>query len=189
MPRLGSVGAVQNTIVTNRLLLRPFELSDVEAAFQWFSDPEVMRFTPSGPDESLDHTKTRLAKYQEHQLVHGFSKWIVVDRGASRPIGDAGLLVLQDYDWIDFGYRIAQPYWGNGLATEAGTGWVRAAFDQFHINRLTAFVHPENVASIRVLHKLGFEMDRPETVMSMKSIVFYTLVRNTRTAADKAPKS
>jgi ribosomal-protein-alanine N-acetyltransferase len=177
------VAAVPNTIVTNRLLLRPFEPGDTEAAFGWFGDPTVMRFTPAGPDKSVDDTKVRLAKYQEHQAVHGFSKWIIVDRDTSRPIGDAGLLVLQDYDWIDFGYRLAQPYWGNGLATEAGSGWVRAAFDQFQIDRLTAFVHPENVASIRVLHKLGFGAGRQGTVMGMKSIL-YSLVCDSRSVSD-----
>ena len=154
-------------MLTNRLLLRPFESSDVEAAFEWFSDPAVMRFTPSGPDKSIDDTNARLKKYQEHQIVHGFSKWIVLDRETDRPIGDAGLLVLQDYDWIDFGYRLAQSYWGKGLATEAGSEWIRAAFDQFQIDRLTAFVHPENVASIRVLHKLGFGEDRQEAIMGI----------------------
>src|SRR5215475_2653427 len=65
-------------------------------------DPIVMRFTPSGPDTSIYQTKARLANYQEHQTEHGFSKWIVLDRHLSRPIGDSGLLVLQEYGWIDW---------------------------------------------------------------------------------------
>ena len=54
------------TIETSRLILRPFESSDVEAAFAWFGDPIVMRFTPTGPDTSIEQTKARLASYQEH---------------------------------------------------------------------------------------------------------------------------
>ena len=160
------------TIETSRLILRPFELSDAEAAFAWFSDRIVMRFTPSGPDISIEQTKARLANYQEHQAEHGFSKWIVLDRHLDRPIGDSGLLVLQEYGWIDLGFRLAQPYWGQGLATEAACAWVRAAFDDFHIDRLTAFVQPENVASIRVLQKLGFHAERRDTIMGTNSIVF-----------------
>ena len=64
--------------------------------------------------------------------------------------------MLHEYGWIDLGLRLAQPYWGKGLATEVASVWVRAAFDDFHIDRLTAIVHPENLASIRVLEKLGF---------------------------------
>src|SRR5713226_3998828 len=160
------------TIETSRLVLRPFESADAEAAFGWFGDPQVMRLTPTGPDTSIEQTKARLANYQEHQIAHGFSKWIIVDRGSGRSIGDSGLLVLQDYGWIDLGFRLAQPYWGKGLATEAACAWVRAAFDDFHIDRLTAFVQPENVASIRVLQKLGFHAERRDTIMGTNSIVF-----------------
>jgi ribosomal-protein-alanine N-acetyltransferase len=83
-------------ILTNRVTMRPFEPSDAEAAFAWFGAPVVMRFTPTGPDESLEHTEARLAKYQEHQAAHGFSKWIIMDRSSETPIGDAGLLVLDE---------------------------------------------------------------------------------------------
>jgi RimJ/RimL family protein N-acetyltransferase len=95
-----------------------------------------------------------------------------LDRHSGRPIGDSGLLALQEYGWIDLGFRLAKPYWGQGLATEAAFAWVQAAFDDFHIDRLTAFVHPENVASIRVLEKLRFHAERRDTIMGMNSILF-----------------
>ena len=46
------------------------------------------------------------------------------------------------------------------------------AFDELHIERLGAFAHPKNAASIRVLEKLGFHAERRYTVMGMDSIVF-----------------
>lgn len=160
------------TIETSRLVLRPFKSGDVEAAFGWLGDPTVMRFTPTGPDTSIKQTKARLVNYQEHQTAHGFSKWIILDRRSGRGIGDSGLLELQEYGWIDLGFRLAQPYWGKGLATEAAAAWVRAAFDDFRIDRLTSFVHPGNAASIRVLEKLGFQTAGQDTIMGMNSILF-----------------
>jgi len=143
-----------------------------------------MRFTPTGPDTSIGQTKTRLAKYQEHQIAHGFSKWIIVDRRTEGSIGDSGLLELQDYGWIDLGFRLAQPNWGKGLATEAAAAWVGVAFDELRLDRLTALVHPENVASIRVLVKLRFRVERQDTIMGMKSILFSLDAKAARTAAD-----
>ena len=172
---------LRTSMETRRLILRPFELEDAEAAFVWFGDPIVMRFIPAGPDTSIEQTKARLANYQVHQTEHGFSKWIVLDRHLGRPIGDSGLLMLQEYGWIDFGFRLAQPYWGKGLATEVASVWVRAAFDDFHIDRLTAIVHPENLASIRILEKLGFLTERRDTIMGMKSIVFSLRVNDGET--------
>src|SRR5215472_13940984 len=146
-------------IETERLILRPFAVADTEAAFGWFGDPIVMRFTPSGPDGSIEQTEARLANYREHQIAHGFSKWMILERRSKLPIGDSGLLLLKEYGWIDLGFRLAQPYWGKGLAAEAASAWVRAAFGELHLKRLTAMVHPENVASIRVLAKLRFHED------------------------------
>jgi len=100
---------VRATIETSRLILRPFESDDVDAAFTWFGNPIVMRFTPTGPDTSIEQTKARVAKYQEHQTAHGFSKWIILDRRLGRPIGDSGLLMLEEYGWIDFG-SCCSPY-------------------------------------------------------------------------------
>ena len=70
------------------------------------------------------------------------------------------------------GFRLTQQYWGKGLATEAGSAWVRVAFHELYIERLGAFAHLKNAASIRVLEKLGFRAERRDTVMGMDSIVF-----------------
>jgi [ribosomal protein S5]-alanine N-acetyltransferase len=159
-------------IETERLIVRPFEVADTEAAFGWLGDPVVMRFTPSGPDASIEQTKVRLAHYREHQIAHGFSKWMILDRSSKLPIGDSGLLMLREYGWIDFGFRLAQPYWGKGFATEAASAWVRAAFGELQFKRLVAMVHPDNLASIRVVLKLGFHEDRRDTILGMNCILF-----------------
>jgi RimJ/RimL family protein N-acetyltransferase len=159
-------------IETSRLTMRPFAEADVQAAFRWFGDSAVMRFTPGGPNRSIAQTRARIARYLSHQTTHGFSKWIIEERMSSLPVGDAGLLVLDEYGWIDLGFRLAPSHWGQGYATEAASAWVRAAFDEFLLARLGAFTHPENLASIRVLEKLGFRRVRRDTVMGMESILF-----------------
>lgn len=179
---------MRTRIETRRLILRPFESADVEAAFGWFGDPVVMRFTVTGPDKSIEQTRTRLTYFEKHQQTHGFSKWVILNAASGVAIGDSGLLVLPECGWIDLGFRLSQPHWGQGLATEAASAWMRAAFDEYHIRRLGAFVHPENVASIRVLEKLGFHAERRDTVMGMESIVF-SLDANSSRASDSASLS
>jgi RimJ/RimL family protein N-acetyltransferase len=129
----------RDQIETLRLCLEPFSSDDAAAAFAWFSDPEVMRFIPTGPDRLMGETKRRLARYIEHQTLHGFSKWIIRERASGQAIGDAGLVVLEDLGKIDLGFRFARSRWGRGLATEAASAWVRAAFVDFGLDRLTAF--------------------------------------------------
>lgn len=159
-------------IETSRLRMRPFTSEDIEFASNWLCDPLVMKFTPRGPDISMEQTALRIANYQRHQSEHGFSRWVVIERSSGRPIGDAGLMSMAEYEWIDLGYRIAQPLWGRGLASEAAFAWVQKAFGELKLNRLAAFVHPDNQASIRVLRKLGFQEEYRDVIRGMNSIIF-----------------
>src|SRR5258708_10340754 len=83
---------MQTRMETRRLILRPFEPADLEAAFRWFGDPVVMRFTATGPDKSIEETKKRLAYFDNHQQAHGFSKWVILNAASGVAIGDSGLL-------------------------------------------------------------------------------------------------
>lgn len=189
-----------NLIETGRLLLRPFERDDAVAAHAWFGDPVVMKYAPSGPDASVAATRERLGRYEAHQARHGFSKWLVFERSSGTPIGDAGLLVLegdalpdrwrageaaatagageagvevgQRRVWIDLGFRFQRRSWGQGYATEVGAAWVSVAFGSLGFDVLNAFVHPDNIASMKVLERLGFLDDRPDTVQGMPAICF-----------------
>ncbi len=164
--------SMREPIQTLRLRIEPFSRDDLAAAYAWFSDPEVMRFIPTGPDRSIGETTKRLARYIEHQTLHGFSKWIIRERASGQAIGDAALLVLEDLGAIDLGFRFARSWWGPGLATETASAWVRAAFVDFELDRLTAFAHPENLPSLRVLQKLHFRSMGHDRVMGMDSLLF-----------------
>jgi RimJ/RimL family protein N-acetyltransferase len=158
-------------IETDRTRLRPFEESDAEEAFAWFSDPEVMRFIPRGADTTLDDTRRRIAGYREHQARFGFSKWLILYRETGQAIGDSGLFHLPDGKRIELGFRFARPYWGAGFAVEVGRAWL-AWFDAHLAGEpLFADVHAENVRSQRVLAKLGFQPSHSELVLGMTMMI------------------
>ena len=83
-------------------------------------------------------------------------------------------LLLRPFEMadVDLGYRLPKPYWGAGLATEAASAWIHAAFNQLRLKGLGAFVHPENIASVRMVDKLGFRAQRRDTILGMPSIYF-----------------
>jgi ribosomal-protein-alanine N-acetyltransferase len=105
----------------------------------------------------------------KHWEQHGYGWWamcqadLAVDVAAlspdapqSRPlIGWAGLQYLPDTDEIEVGYLLDKGHWGRGLATEAARASVRFGFDALGIETIVGVVHPENVASQRVLEKAG----------------------------------
>lgn len=159
-------------IETERTRLRPFEEADAEAAFGWFSDPDVMRFIPRGPDSTLEDTRRRVAWYREHQQRFGFSKWLILHRETGQPMGDSGLFHMPDGKRIELGYRLARPYWGAGFALEIGRAWL-AWFDT-HLAGVPLFadVHPEHVRSQRVLGRLGFEPTHEEDILGMIMTIY-----------------
>ena len=53
-------------------------------------------------------------------------------------------------------FCVARPYWGRGIATEAGKAWIAHGFETLGLRRIEAGVNAANAASLRVIEKLGF---------------------------------
>jgi len=152
--------------------MRPFSEADAIEAFSWFGDPVVMKFTPHGPDTTLESTIERIDHYLEHQSKYGYAKWIILERNSMKPIGDAGPMCFPECQSFELGYRLLPGYWNKGLATEVALAWVQLRFQIPGLMNLMSFTHPENVASIRVLEKVGFNFSHQECLMGMESMVF-----------------
>jgi RimJ/RimL family protein N-acetyltransferase len=152
--------------------MRPFSEEDAIEAFSWFGDPDVMKFTPHGPDATLESTIERIEHYLEHQSKYGYAKWIILERNSMKPIGDAGPMYFPECQCFELGYRLLPGYWNKGIATEVASAWVQLRFQIPGLMNLMAFTHPENLGSIRVLEKTGFKFAHQECLMGMESMVF-----------------
>ncbi len=159
-------------IETERTRLRPFEETDAETAFAWFSDPAVMRFIPRGRDLTVEDTRARIAGYREHQARFGFSKRLIIHRETGQAIGDAGLFHLPDGKRVELGFRFAQAYWGAGYAMEVGRAWLQWFDTHFPGEPLFADVHAEHVRSQRVLARLGFRPSHEEIIFGMPMMIY-----------------
>lgn len=145
------------TIETARLRLRPLVEDDIpDWARLIYADPDVTRYLP-GPDMTPLERTERLYRYFTGQWPrHGFGEWAVTDRATGNFIGQAGLNHIADLDETELDYALAKDAWGRGLATEAAGAVVRYAFETAGLVRLIGFVIPENIASRRVLERIGF---------------------------------
>lgn len=157
---------------TPRLRFRQLEAEDVEVMYPWLSDAEIMRYMPNGQDYTMEQAQARIARYMAHQQQHGYSRGLMIERSTGEAIGDAGLLYLPATKEVELGYRLRKPWWGQGFATEAAMGWLQYAFDELGLTEVIAFAHPENVASVRVMQKSGFEFMRNDTIAGMGVVVY-----------------
>ena len=134
---------------TARLILRPARADDLEAMHGVLSNVEATRWWSTPPHATPDQTRIWLDSMIEAPV--DASDDFIVERDG-RLIGKAGFWRLPE-----IGYILHPDAWGQRLATEALTAVIDHVFATRDVETLTADVDPENVASIRLLEKLGFE--------------------------------
>jgi RimJ/RimL family protein N-acetyltransferase len=142
---------------TERLLLRRWKDSDREPFAEMNADPRVMEFFPSCL--TREESDALLETIESHFDNRGFGLFATELKAENKLIGFIGLHVatFQAHftPCIEIGWRIAPPYWGKGLATEGSREVIRFAFDRLRLESLVSFTVPENVASRRLMEKLG----------------------------------
>jgi len=141
-----------------RLTHRAFTVDDAEAFFALNSNPDVMRFTGEAPMLTLEAAREAIMSYPDFDTV-GFGRWACVLKSTGAVIGFCGLKQLKELDAVDVGYRFMPEYWGRGLASEAAGASLTFGFETLGLQRIIGLVLPENLASIRVLEKIGMHAD------------------------------
>jgi ribosomal-protein-alanine N-acetyltransferase len=163
-------------VETERLILRPFTPDDLDALAAINSDPDVMRFIGDGKPAPRERTAERLAFILEHGRRHGFSVWAVRSKQTPSLMGFCGLHHLDGTNEVEVGYRLAREHWGKGFATEAARASLRYGFEELKLNRIAAVVHPENIASQRVLEKLGLKYEKDARFYDI-DVKYYAIAR------------
>ncbi|MFT3662245.1 MAG: GNAT family N-acetyltransferase [Gordonia sp. (in: high G+C Gram-positive bacteria)] len=175
---------------TRRLVLRPVTLDDVERLVALDSDPEVMRFVSGGSATSATTVADWvIPRMQAQQNEHGTGMWLIHDRDAefhgwvqlrtprhSRP-GE-----------LELSYRLRRESWGCGFAVEASSTLITMMFAETEATRIFASTHSDNLASQRVMQRLGMrlaadtdaeELTDAEAADDAETMVEYELLRDT----------
>jgi|ERR1035441_6776534 ribosomal-protein-alanine N-acetyltransferase len=139
---------------TERQILRHLVPDDAADMFALSADPEVMRFLPDEPFASVEAARRFLEGYDPY-TTEGMGRWAAIEAGTRTFLGWCGLRRQADGE-VDLGYRYRRASWGQGLATEASRACIALAFGPMRLERIVAHAHQDNVASARVLEKLGF---------------------------------
>ena len=139
---------------TQRLLLRPFEPDDAEHLFQLNEDWDCNKYTGDKAFKNLEEAEN-LVKNYDHYEKYGFGRWTVLDKTSGEFLGWCGLKYDENLNEYDLGFRFLKEHWGKGYATEASELCLKMGFEKFKMPEIVGRVIPENIASIKVLEKLG----------------------------------
>ena len=141
------------------LELRLFRPDDLDAFAAMNADREVMRHIGDGTPQDRAQATATFERMRWHWAEHGFGRWAIERSSDGAFLGFCGVgfptFVPEVATRPEIGWRLAREFWGNGYATEAAIAARDHFFGTFAFSDLISLSHPENVASHRVMRKLG----------------------------------
>jgi ribosomal-protein-alanine N-acetyltransferase len=153
---------MDHTVVeTARLRLRPFDLADAPALFRLASNPAISRFTTWHAHRKVDDSRAFINDYALPRYLEGVpDPFAMTLKETGELLGATGARWATKENYcFEFGYWLGEPYWGRGLATEAGRALVQYLFASFPVERVQAHYIEGNTASGRVLEKIGLRLE------------------------------
>ncbi len=145
------------TLETNRILLRPFKVTDLEDFYEYAKNSKVGPNAGWPPHASREDSRKILTSFIESDEV-----WAVVLKENKKVIGSVGIHKDQLRTATDvrmIGYVLSEDYWGRGIMTEAARAAIGYAFETTDITLLTVHHYIHNQRSRRVIEKLGFQYE------------------------------
>ncbi len=166
---------------TARLVLRQWRSGDLDALAGIDGDPEVMRYIGDGSVRTRAQTETALQNIQRQWDEHGFGLLAAEHLATGELIGWIGLAVpnfLPDVlPAVEVGWRLARRWWGQGLATEGARAVIADGFERVGLDEIISIRQPDNVASGRLMDKLGLRFARHAVIPGRGADVVVTALR------------
>jgi ribosomal-protein-alanine N-acetyltransferase len=148
------------SLETERLLLRKLSLEDAGDLFAYASDPEVARYTTWEAHKTIDDSRTVLSQWVDLYATGQVAPWGVVHKGDAKLIGTCGFVSWAPrHARAEVAYALSRPYWGKGYTTEAVRAVIAFGFNTKGLNRIEARCDIPNIASARVMEKVGMKFE------------------------------
>ena len=155
---------MQIFLETERLLLRRFTADDAAHLCALDADPAVMRFLTGGIPTPCDAIRREILPrfLRSYAADEGYGYWAAIVRATGE---FAGWFSLRPRgaaypDEAELGYRLRRESWGQGYAPEGASALIRKGFAEVGLRRIVATTYQDNVASRRVMEKIGLTFVR-----------------------------
>ena len=148
------------TLYTERLILRPMQVSDAADMFDYARRQDVTAYLLWSPHPSVQYTKDYLRYIRGRYALGEFYDWAVVCRDDGRMIGTCGFTRFDlPHNGGEIGYVLNPDYHGRGYGTEAAECVLRYGFETLGLHRIEAKFMQGNDASLHVMEKLGMTLE------------------------------
>jgi len=141
---------------TERLILRPWQESDIPAFAEMNSDPEVMKYFP----KTLSFEESLEMYNLFSNTKNAFSFTSVEEKTSGKFIGFVGLNIPSYMpECVEIGWRLKKEFWGKGYATEAAKKWLEIGFGEYDLREIISFTAKQNQKSQEVMKRIGLRRD------------------------------
>lgn len=150
------------TLETDRLILRPIELDDAAAIFEYALNPAVSLYTLWEPHKTVQDSIDYIKDYVFHYYAQGVPEpfGVALKSSPQKLIGTVGCFwVSKSAKSMELAYALGQDHWGRGLVAEASSAVMDFCFKTFELKRIQARCKVENKASARVMEKIGMTFE------------------------------
>jgi [ribosomal protein S5]-alanine N-acetyltransferase len=163
-------------IKTDRLRLRPLTLEDLEAIHQIWTDAGVRKYLWDDEVISSEETASVIEKSLKYFHCKGFGLFAVLPLDGDRIIGFCGYWFFHEPPQLELLYGIITDQWGNGFAPEAANAMLEYGFEKLGFSEVLASTDAANVASVRVMEKLGLSFANRKSSNGLDTL-FYSIKR------------
>jgi len=160
-------------VETERLTIRKITDADAQELAKVLADPTVMKYSTVGV-----HTEQQIREYitncQQQYEQNGYGHWAIYDASTFEFIGVCGLNKHQidSGDVIHINYRLAANKQGKGYAVESTLGVLDFAKHSLKLDVVHALIEPENISSVKVVNRTGFEFIETSSFRGFKIDVY-----------------
>ncbi|MEG4807647.1 GNAT family N-acetyltransferase [Microcoleus sp. F8-D3] len=161
-------------IETARLYLRQFTPDDLDDLYRIYSDAEIMKYLRGV--KTREETEIAIHNMLKRWAENNFGMWALVHKIDRKLIGRCGLAFLDKTPEVELGYAIDKVYWNQGLVTEASFASLNYGFEILQLERIVAIARPENIASQRVIQKVGMKYEKNARYYET-DVVYYSISR------------
>jgi ribosomal-protein-alanine N-acetyltransferase len=152
---------------TPRARLREVRLDDAEALLDIYGHPQGVRYL-GRPPQTLEQVQTRLQRMREDIERGEAAFWVMTEPDADRALAYLGFFRWDaPHQTAELGYVLAPGRWGKGLLREVLPVLVRHGFEVLGLHRMEARIDPGNVASLKLIERLGF---KPEGALRERTL-------------------
>jgi len=153
--------SILKVLETDRLILRWLSADDAEFILELLNEPSFLRFIGDKWVRTLEDARDYILNGPADMYKRlGFGLYLTELKDDGVPIGICGLIKRDVLEDVDIGFAFLPRFWAKGYAYESASAVMAYGKNVLGLNRIVAITSPDNLASAKLLEKLGLRFER-----------------------------